>query len=48
MENLVPFYLRKKRPKNAILTVIVNYGKNETEKQIMLFKTTVNCLFNDI
>ena len=39
--------MRKKRPENAFLTLIVNY-QNRIEKQIMLFKTTVNCLFNDI
>ena len=48
-KTLVSFRLQKKRPENAILTlVIVNYHKNGTEKQIMLLKTTVNCLFNDI
>ena len=36
-----------KRPENEFLTLIVNYCKNGTEKQIMLLKTTVNCLFND-
>ena len=39
--------MREKRPENAFLTLIVNY-QNRIEKQIMLFKTTVNCLFNDI
>ena len=42
---LAPFCLRKKIPKKAFLTLIVNY---RTEKQIMLFQTTVNCLLNDI
>ena len=45
-EILVPFYLQKKIPENTILTVTVNYSR--TEKQIMVFKTTLNWLFNDI
>ena len=40
-----PFSFQKKRPENAFLTLTVNY---RTEKQIMLFKTTVNWLLNDI
>ena len=41
-KNLVPFWLRKKNPsKNSELS------QNRTEKQIMLFKTTLNWLFND-
>ena len=46
-KNLVYFCLRKKRSEKAFLTVIVNYRKKLTEKQIMPFKTTVNWLFND-
>ena len=46
-KTLVPFYLQMKRPENEFLTLIVNYRKNGTEKQIMLLKTTVNCLLND-
>ena len=45
-EILVLFYLQKKIPENTILTVTVNYSR--TEKQIMVFKTTLNWLFNDI
>ena len=41
-KTLVPFCLRRKRPENAVLTLIVNYRK------IVPFKTTVNWLFNDI
>ena len=37
-KNLVPIYLRKKRP---------GLSQNRTEKQIMPFTTTVNWLFND-
>ena len=48
LENPCTFCLGKKRPENAFLTLIVNYCKIIQEKQIMLFKTSVNCLFNDI
>ena len=41
---LVPFYLRKKRPENAFLTLTRNseLWPNRTEKQIMPFKTAIN------
>ena len=45
--SLVPFWLRKKRPENAFLTLIVNYRKI-MQKNKLSFKTTVNRLFNDI
>ena len=39
--------VKKKRPENAFLILTVNYHKI-VQKNIMLFKTTVDCLFNDI
>ena len=42
-KTLVPFSLRKERPENAFLTLII---ANRTRKQIMSFKTTVNWVFN--
>ena len=47
LETLVPFCLRKKRLEDAFLTLTVNHLLC-TEKQIVLFKTTINWLFNDI
>ena len=47
LKTLVPFCFQKKRLVNAFLTLIMNNHKIVQEKQ-MLFKTTVNCLFNDI
>ena len=47
-KTLVTFCLRKKRRENVFLTLIMNYRKIAQKIQIMLFKTTVNCLFNDI
>ena len=47
-KTLVPFCLWKKRPGNGFLILIVNYHKIIQKKKIMLFKTTVNCLFNNI
>ena len=46
-KTLVPFCLRKKRPENAFLTLIVNYRKI-LQKNKLCYLTTVNCLFNDI
>ena len=43
-KTLVPFCMQKKGPEKAFLTQTVNY---RTEKQIMLFQTKVNLLFND-
>ena len=48
LETFVPFYLRKKIPENAFLTLTVNYRKNCTEKQIMPFNTTLNGILNDM
>ena len=45
----LPFCLRKKRPENALLILIVNYRKKtKQEKQIMPFKLTIHLLFNDM
>ena len=41
-KTLVPFCLRKKRPENAFLTLIVHYHKIIQKKKIMPFKTTIN------
>ena len=45
-KTLVPFCLRKKRPENAFLTLIVNYRK--IIQKINYAIQTVNWLFNDI
>ena len=37
-KTLVPFYMQKKRPENAFLTLTMD----RTEKQIMQSKTTVS------
>ena len=48
-KTLISFCLQKKRPENALLILTVNYRKIVQKKQqIMLFKTTVNWLFNDM
>ena len=47
-KTLVPFCLRKKKPGNVFLTLIVNYRKIVQKNKIIPFKTTVNWLFNDI
>ena len=47
-KTLVLFSLRKKRPENAFLTLIVNYRKIVQKNQMMSLKTTINWLFNDI
>ena len=48
-KTLVLFCFREKRPENAFLTVTVYYiCENRTEKQIMLFKTIVNWIFNEM
>ena len=47
LKTLVPFCLWKKRSENALLTLTVNYRKSYSKK-IIPFKTTVNCLLNNI
>ena len=47
-ETLVHFCLQKKRPEKRIFSTNSELSQNRTEKQIMLSKTTVNCLFNNI
>ena len=44
----VPFWLRKKRPENTFFNTTSAFSQRRTEKQIMLFKTTVNPLLKDI
>ena len=46
-KTLIPFWLWKKRPENAFLTLIVNYRKIIQKNKLRL-KTTINWLFNDI
>ena len=45
---LVPFCLRKKRPENIFLTLILNFCKTVQKKPFLLSKTRINWLFNDI
>ena len=45
-KTILPFCSRKKRPENQ--NTNSDLLQNLIEKQIMLFKTTVNCLFNDM
>ena len=40
--------VKKKRPENAFLILTVNYHRIVQKKHIMLFRTTVDCLFTDI
>ena len=46
-EKLCTFLLAKKKVRKPIFNTNSELLQNPTEKQIMLFKTTVNCLFND-
>ena len=46
-KTLVPFCLQKNIPENIFLTNS-ELSQNRTKKQVMLSKTTVNWLFNDI
>ena len=45
-KSLVPFSLRKKRPVNVFLTLVVNYRK--IVQKNMPSKTAINRIFNDI
>ena len=48
-KTLVPICLRKKRPENAFLTLMVNYRKIALKKKKLCHsKQPVNWLFNDI
>ena len=48
LENACTFLLAKERTWKCIVKTNSELSQNCTERQIMLFKTTVNCLFNDI
>ena len=48
MENPCTFLLVKEKTWNHIFNTNNELSQNCTENQIMLFKTTVNCLFNNI
>ena len=48
VENPCTFLLAKEKTWKRIFNINSGLSQNRTEKQIMLFKTTVNCLFNDI
>ena len=48
LENPCTFLLVKEKTWKWIFNINHELSQNRTEKQIMLFKTTVNCLFNDI
>ena len=50
-KTFAPFCLRKKRPernKQRIFNSNTELSQNRTEKQLMLSKTTINWLLNDI
>ena len=48
MENPCTLLLEKEKTWKDIFNTNSELSQKSTEKQIMLFKTTVNCLFNDI
>ena len=48
LENPCNVLLAKEKIWKHIFNTNSDLSQNRTEKQIMLFKTTVNCLFNDI
>ena len=48
MENPCTFLLAKEKTWKRIFNTNSELSQNRTEKQIMLFKTTVNCLFYDV
>ena len=48
MEDPCTFLLAKEKTWKGIFNTSSELSQNRTEKQIMLFKRTVNCLFNDI
>ena len=47
-KTLVPFCLQKEKTWKHIFSTNSELSQNCSEKQIKLFKTTVNCLLNDI
>ena len=48
LKNTCTFLLAKKKTCKRIFNTNSELSQNCTEKQIMLFKTTLNCLFNGI
>ena len=48
LENSCTFLLAKEETWKRIFNTNSEVSQNRTEKQITLFKTTVNCLFNNI
>ena len=48
MENACTLLLAKENTWKDIFNTNNELSQNSTGKQIMLFKTTVNCLFNDM
>ena len=48
MENPCTLLLAKEKTWKDIFNTNSELSQNSTVKEIMLFKTTVNCLFNDI
>ena len=48
LENPCIFLLAKEKTWKPIFNTNSELSQNRTEKQIILFKTTANCLFNDI
>ena len=47
-ENPCIFLLAKEKTSKRVFSTNSELSQNRTEKQIMLLKATVNCLFNDI
>ena len=48
LENLCNFLLAKEKTWKCIFNTNSELSQNRTEKQIMLFTTALNCLFNDM
>ena len=48
LENPCTFLLAKEKTWDRIFNTNSELSQNRTETQIILFKTAVNCLFNDI
>ena len=48
LENPCTFLLAKEKTSKRTFSINSELSQNHTEKQIMLFKTTVNWLFNDV
>ena len=48
MENPCTVFFAKAKTWKRIFNTNSKFSQNRTEKQIVIFKTTVDCLFNDI